>query len=135
MDILLVDDNDDFRSVVAQLLERAGHVVRTANSVQEALHCLQEAAVDLLITDIIMPMEDGLALMKKAQQQFPDLAIIAISGASAHSTLYLKIAGHLGAAATLLKPFSEDELLVAIARIELSRATNTRSEKSARDPS
>jgi two-component system nitrogen regulation response regulator GlnG len=123
MHIILVDDNDEFCTVTAQLLSRAGHIVRATGTARDAVRLLREALADLLITDIIMPTEDGLALITKVQQQFPGVAIIGISGTSSHSTLYLKIASKLGAAVTLLKPFSVDELLVAIARIQRDRAT------------
>jgi len=122
MQIVLVDDNEEFRSVMAQLLSRAGHRVRVADSAKSALRLLREAPAGLLITDIIMPDEDGLELIIKLRAEFPNLALIAISGAGLHAVLYLRIAGKLGAAATFQKPFSTDELLVAIARIELERS-------------
>ena len=128
MRIILVDDNNEFRTITAQLLSRAGHVVRPASSAQDAVRLLSEAPADLIVTDIIMPEEDGLELMMRVRRQFPTVAIIAISGSSPHSGLYLKIASKLGAVAALPKPFSVDELLIAIARIELGRATGGRAE-------
>jgi CheY-like chemotaxis protein len=118
MHIILVDDNDEFRTVTTELLSRAGHSVRSVTDGQAVRRLLREAPADLLITDIIMPGEDGLSLVTSVRHDYPAVAIIGISGTSSNSTLYLRIAAKLGAAATLLKPFSADELLTAIARIE-----------------
>jgi DNA-binding NtrC family response regulator len=129
MEIVLVDDNDEFRHLLGQVLTRAGHSVRTAANAPDARHLMAQGPVDLLIADIIMPNEDGLMLMTSVRRQYPDTSILGISGASVHSPLYLNIASKLGATATLLKPFSPDELMLAVARIEFDRATRTRAEK------
>jgi CheY-like chemotaxis protein len=121
MHIILVDDNDEFRTVTSEFLSRSGHVVRTATTGNDALQALRKTPADLLITDIIMPTDDGLALVKRVRKEFPGVAVIGISGTSSNSMLYLKIAGQLGASVTLLKPFSADELLIAIEQVELSR--------------
>jgi DNA-binding NtrC family response regulator len=118
MDVLLVDDNDEFRNVTAELLVRAGHTVRTSGNGREALRHLRQAPADLVISDIVMPHQDGLELMMKMRTEFPHIAMIAISGDTPYSGLYLRIAAKLGAVATLLKPFSTDELLGAIVRLQ-----------------
>ena len=87
MEIILVDDNEEFRSVMAQLLSRAGHRVRGADSARTGLGLLRERPAGLLITDIIMPDEDGLELIIKVRAQFPEVAVIAISGAGADASL------------------------------------------------
>ena len=119
MHVLLVDDNDQFRTATAELLMRAGHTVRTAGSGVDAMRCLREAPADLVITAIVMPGQDGFELMMKVRQEFPHVGLMAVSGDGSLSELYLKIATKLGAVATLLKPFAVEELLIAIARIEL----------------
>src|SRR4051812_11040650 len=110
MHILLIDDNDELRTVVSTLLRDAGHEVRTGRDGEEAQELLRAGRVDLLITDIVMPEEDGLGLIIIVRREYPGLPVIAISGSGAHSALYLKLAGMLGATATLAKPFSFAEL-------------------------
>jgi CheY-like chemotaxis protein len=128
MRILLVEDHDEFRTAIELLLLGAGHEVRAASTAADALRHLREAPAELLLTDIILPGEDGVQLIMKVRQEFPDIGIIAMSGSGSHSPLYLKIAKQLGAGVTLLKPFSMDELSVAIARMELNRASDPSSQ-------
>jgi CheY-like chemotaxis protein len=121
MHLLLIDDNDDLITGTAELLRRAGHAVRSGRNGQEAVRLLEDQAADLLITDILMPEQDGLGLILKVRCQFPSLPIIAMSGAGAPNELYLAIAAKLGAVATLTKPFSRAQLLNAIARVSPER--------------
>src|SRR4051812_13990832 len=99
MRILIVDDNDAYLYVLTELLRRAGHTVTSRTSSRNALAYLREASVDVVVTDIVMPEEDGLELTMQVRKEFPDIPLIVISGSSAHSGLYLKMAMKLGAAA------------------------------------
>jgi CheY-like chemotaxis protein len=123
MHAILVDDNDHFRTVTAALLERAGHTVHMTSNVRDALRYLRESPTDVIITDILMPGQDGLELIMKVRQAHPNIPVIAVTGDCVRSDLYLGMATKLGAAATLLKPFSVDELLIVLAGIELARCS------------
>jgi DNA-binding response OmpR family regulator len=116
--ILLVDDNDDFREQSSQLLRLAGYMVTTAVNGNEALRLVQDDVFDLVITDLIMPEKEGIETIVKMRKQIPTLKIIAISGGGLIAPEnYLVLARKLGAAQTLAKPFSGEELLGAVASV------------------
>jgi two-component system, cell cycle response regulator CpdR len=78
--ILLVDDEPEFRDVMATILARAGHKVLAAADGYEGVRVLSEHWVDLLITDVRMPGVDGLQLARQAKVMRPNIRIIYISG-------------------------------------------------------
>jgi CheY-like chemotaxis protein len=121
MHILLIDDNAEFRAALSKLLREAGHSVRTGSDGAEAQLLLRSGPADLLITDIVMPEEDGLGLLLVVRREYPGLPVIAISDSGLRSDLYLDLASKLGAVATLTKPFSATELTSAIARVTAGR--------------
>lgn len=110
--ILLLDDSRSVLEVASSFLSQSGHRVITCRSGKDAIERLD--SVDLLITDIYMPDEDGLEVIGKVRKLRPDLPILAMSGAAGERNL-LQVARHLGARITLHKPFSKDELLAAVA--------------------
>jgi CheY-like chemotaxis protein len=78
--ILVVDDDDAVRLLLRTVLERRGHSVVEAANGEEGLRCYQAAPTDLVITDIQMPVMDGLQMIKELRSAFPAVKIIAISG-------------------------------------------------------
>jgi CheY-like chemotaxis protein len=113
--ILLVDDDDQFRDMVRALLERQGHMVDIARNGNEALARYRELRADLVITDVIMPDMEGLETIRELRRISVDVKIIAMSGGGRKSTsMYLKHANEMGAAAILAKPFSNQQLAEAI---------------------
>jgi len=111
--ILLVDDDSLFREVVVRHLEQAGHQVMDVDSVDGALGCLRDALPDLLITDIHMPVRDGLELMREVRKDYPGVRIVAMSGGLAAATDPDARARELGADGFLAKPFSRRQLFEA----------------------
>jgi CheY-like chemotaxis protein len=82
--ILLAEDDDSVRSFVARALQHRGHSVEEAEDGLEALELLDVGAhYDLLITDIVMPGLDGIALALKVARDVPDLPVLLITGYSA----------------------------------------------------
>jgi CheY-like chemotaxis protein len=69
--VLVVDDDDDSREMLEQLLVGAGASLRTASSAQTALQALDEEVPDILVSDIGMPGEDGLSLIKRIRLRTP----------------------------------------------------------------
>ncbi|MBI5773964.1 MAG: response regulator [Verrucomicrobia bacterium] len=113
--ILLADDDDALANVIHKILTRAKHQVFRARNGAEALQLYDTHAVDLVLTDLIMPDMDGLELIQKLRHAAPALKIIAMSGGGRNTPgSYLPVAQHLGAACTLAKPFSGADLLAAI---------------------
>src|SRR3546814_2888207 len=80
--LLLVEDEDAVRAFSARALRNKGYNVLEANSGETALEILasQEAPIDLLVTDVVMPRLDGPSLVREVRQTRPDLKVIFISG-------------------------------------------------------
>ena len=113
--ILVIDDNDDFRSLLKAALEGDGHQVETAPNGQNAADVLLARPADVVVTDIFMPGKEGIETISELQKQFPRMHIVAMSGRpSATDFDPLSIAEQLGAAKTLKKPFPIEELLQAV---------------------
>jgi len=113
--ILLVDDDDLSRSTVHQMLERAGHSVASTESGAEALRMFRTQAVNLVVTDLIMPDTDGLELIQELRKLDPQVRILAISGGGrVNANEYLTVARKFGANGILAKPFSNLELREAV---------------------
>lgn len=113
--ILLVDDEAEFRTAIASILEGAGHVVVQAADGAAALATLKSRSFDLLITDVVMPDRDGLDLIRSLPAEGRP-KVLAISGGSTMlpAAYTLRASGALGADATLNKPFRASELLAQI---------------------
>ncbi len=115
LDILVIDDDRSFVSVIVMTLERAGYRVSGWTDAKQGLAMAISEAPGVVITDIFLPEIDGLEIIRALKQANPATKIIAISGGGMKGRLdYLNIAGHLGADFVLRKPFSRDELLDAI---------------------
>ena len=111
--ILVVDDNADLLDLLQKVINRAGHTVCTAGDGQQALVLAEGQEFDLVITDLIMPDVEGVEMIMRFKKQHPRTRIIAMSGGGARVSArsYLGIAQGLGVVRTLVKPFSNDELL------------------------
>ena len=110
--ILFVDDDPEIVDVAKQILSRAGFQVLSSQNGKQALAVFDRQPVDLVITDLVMPELDGLELIKELRRRSPALPIVAISGD--FGGRFLRVAMHLGAQGSLLKPFSREELLQAV---------------------
>jgi DNA-binding response OmpR family regulator len=112
---LLVDDDESFRPMIADALERFGFDVVSAVNGREALARFHQRRPDLVLTDLIMPDKEGLETIRELQHLAPDMPVIAMSGGGRTNPHgYLQMASQLGASQVLAKPFSFQELLDAI---------------------
>jgi DNA-binding NtrC family response regulator len=112
--VLLVDDDSNFRRVVEYQLQEDGYRVLTAPSVAAALERVEvEAeAVDVVLTDVKMPVSDGMELLARMKARRPDLPVIVLT---AHGTIGSAVdAMKRGAFDYLTKPFTREELRLAI---------------------
>ncbi len=113
--ILLVEDDDQLRKIVKQMLEDAGHEIVEAPNGKIAITQYREKPADLIITDLIMPEKEGLELIMELKRDFPEVKIIAVSGGGRRRPEeYLVAAKHLGVQRTLAKPFTQEEILKAV---------------------
>ncbi len=115
--ILIIDDDDTLRGIIAKSLTHAGHTVSQANNGRKGVALYRSAPTDLVITDLVMPEQEGMETIKILHQSFPTLPIIAMSGGLDGSPLYLDLTRRLGAMITLTKPFTLQQLKVAIDEI------------------
>ncbi len=113
--ILVVEDDEQMRSMIRQMLESAGYSVMEAPDGKVALWLFKEMSADLIIIDIIMPEKEGLETIMEFRRDFPDVKIISISGGGlGDPEQYLSMAKKMGADHTLAKPFEKDELLKVV---------------------
>lgn len=78
--ILITEDEDSLRSFVARALRLDGHETQEAADGAEGLQLLEEGQYDLLLSDIRMPVMDGIELAHRAADQFPNLRILLMTG-------------------------------------------------------
>jgi DNA-binding response OmpR family regulator len=120
--ILVIEDDSSFRSVLLQMLEKAGYEVETAEDGNHALEISERFRPDLVLTDIVMPDKEGLETIQELLDRNPGLSIVAMSGGGKYGPdSYLPLARRLGAKACLQKPFMRNELLTTIECILGSR--------------
>src|SRR5271168_4625037 len=117
-DILVIEDDPIMREALSDWLRAAGHGVRSAVDGAAGLAAIKSSVPALVVTDIHMPGIGGAAIISEVKRDYPQVAVIAISGMfnSGHS---LNAAGAvaLGAARALAKPFKRAELLRAVAEL------------------
>jgi two-component system cell cycle response regulator CpdR len=119
--VLIADDEDSMRSLVARAIGMDGHTIVTAQDGAEALEILirEAGAFDLLLTDIQMPVMDGIALALTAARDFPDLTILLMTGFADQR----ERASGLNAIVydVVTKPFSVADIRTAVADALASR--------------
>jgi two-component system, cell cycle response regulator CpdR len=119
--VLIADDEDSMRLLVARAIAMDGHDTVTAQDGAEALEILsrEDGAFDLLLTDIQMPVMDGIALALSAARDFPDLIILLMTGFADQR----ERASNLSAIAydVITKPFSVADIRTAVADALASR--------------
>lgn len=119
--VLVADDDAAIRTVVSHALERAGFEVRTTGNATTLWHWISDGQGDVVITDVVMPDENGLDLIPRIRKIRPELRVIVMS---AQSTLLTAIkATERGAFEYLPKPFDLNELIAVVRRaLEAPRA-------------
>ena len=114
--ILVVDDEDQLRQLIREILEQAGYHVTEARDGKEALLQYRLAPTDVVIMDILMPEQDGLETTATLRREFPNVKVIAITGSSEMIGIlnFLDVAKMLGAHRALQKPFEMKALLETV---------------------
>jgi DNA-binding NtrC family response regulator len=112
--ILVVDDDDDLREVIARRFQRRGHDVENTGSPTDALQRVGATHFDVAILDIAMPEMDGVALLERMRQVDPDTQVIMLTGDGTLETAIRAV--KLGAFNYLTKPCKLAELEVQVQR-------------------
>jgi EAL domain-containing protein (putative c-di-GMP-specific phosphodiesterase class I) len=112
--VLLVDDDVRVLAIFTRMLEREGHQVQTVNSGEAASAALGQKAFDVVVTDIGMPGQDGIALLRAIHDQDAELPVVVMTGMPALETAIAAV--EHGAIQYLLKPPGPGTLEAAVAR-------------------
>jgi putative nucleotidyltransferase with HDIG domain len=113
--VLVVDDDEAVRSVVAAQLDRSGFDVSTAGGAEEAIAVLhQDAGIEVMMSDVMMPDIDGLALLDRVSIEFPLLPVVVFT--AVHDVKIASSAFRRGAVDYLLKPFERGQLIQVVTR-------------------
>src|SRR5688572_234064 len=78
--ILVIDDDEQVRALLYEILDRAGFKVVEATNGVEGLKLYRAQPADLVITDLIMPEKEGVETILELRREFPDVRVVAISG-------------------------------------------------------
>lgn len=110
--VLVVDDEQTVQQLLVRLLVAAGYDVRTANNGEEALRTLERETVNLIVTDLVMPKADGMALLQSLRERAIDVPVVMITGApTTESAMH---AVRYRADAYLTKPVDPSALIAAV---------------------
>jgi CheY-like chemotaxis protein len=116
--VLVVDDDEHFRSLARSILEPGGFEVLESEDFEQCLSALARHAVDAVVLDMVMPGCDGIEAVGELKKRFPKIRIVAVSGAE-QSDLYLSVSARLGADASLEK--ARISALCALLQVVLDR--------------
>ena len=113
--VLVIDDDAIVRHSLEVLLETYGFQVALARNGAQGLAAFRRIEPDLVLTDIVMPVQDGIETILTMRRERPDARIIAMSGRGAvGNTDYVDIATRLGADAAMPKPLETGKLIAAV---------------------
>ena len=112
--ILIVDDEATIRDILSRRLTQWGHEVMTAEGAEAALAAMQKSPAEIVFSDVIMPLFDGVWLAKEIRQRWPATVIVAVSGAQEMETV-VKMRQH-GAIDYVTKPIGREMLHQALER-------------------
>ncbi|HUJ28459.1 MAG TPA: sigma-54 dependent transcriptional regulator [Myxococcales bacterium] len=122
--VLVVDDEQSLRKVLAATLQREGYEVEVASDGEEALAALDRDGADVVVTDLVMPKMDGLSLLRKVVVSHPDVPVIVVT---AHGKVDSAVeAMKAGAFDFVTKPFENAELKAIIAKAARQSDLNAR---------
>ena len=110
--ILIVDDEEQIRTLLARLLGAHGYDCVTAESAAAGRRTLEEAPVALVLSDVNMPGESGLDFTREVLRSYPDTAVVMVTGMD--DRRYAEAAIEVGAYGYVLKPFKPNELIINV---------------------
>jgi two-component system, NtrC family, response regulator AtoC len=113
--VLVVDDEAEIRSLLSELLTDEGYTVRTASTAADALAEVAKDLPELVMMDVQLPDQDGIAVLKQLKREHPDLEVIVMTAFGGSSTA-IKAMEH-GAYDYVTKPFEIDDLLASLKRV------------------
>jgi DNA-binding NtrC family response regulator len=113
--ILVIDDDQEIRSLLRDILEPEGFEVADAPNGRVGIKLFKQHSYDLVITDMLMPEQEGIETIAELQEKSPSIRIVAMSGGGSRGNLNVLVdAKRFGAAVTISKPFGPTEILDAV---------------------
>ncbi len=113
--ILVVDDEESIREIISSMLSAAGYKTAQASSGMEALAVLNShGEFELMLSDLMMAELDGIALLERSKEKYPDMPVIMVT--AVHDISVALAAIRNGAYDYLLKPFEREQLLAMVRR-------------------
>jgi len=113
--VLVVDDDQDIRQMLCQVMMSQGYTVIEADDGENAVQMVETHHPDLVITDIVMPRKEGLELISELKAFNPEMKVIAFSGGGkASPENYLAFAKGMGADAVFTKPVPIAQLQIKV---------------------
>ncbi|MFP4086920.1 MAG: HD domain-containing phosphohydrolase [Desulfobacteraceae bacterium] len=110
--ILVVDDEESIRRTITRMLSRQGHTCTLSSDAAEARKCLESQVFELVLCDVNMPGESGIDLARHIQSQYPDTAVIMVTGMDDPQVADGAITA--GAYGYLIKPLDANEVIINI---------------------
>lgn len=117
--ILLVEDDDDNRELMAEVLTASGHEVHSASTGQDGLKTLSEHPIDVVVTDVGMPGMGGLEMAKAAKAIAPNVPVVIVTGWAEREDITLARGRDVDA--VLIKPVDPDALTQAVSDVAQGR--------------
>jgi CheY-like chemotaxis protein len=117
--VLVIDDDPTVRSLISGLLEAQSHTVSLAADGHAGVALFDQGGIDLVITDLVMPVQEGIATIGAIRRLNSTVPVLAISGSTTRGRYgdYLNAAELLGATATLTKPLDPESLMETVERL------------------
>lgn len=118
VDILVIDDDPDLRRTMRKILERGGYAVREAENGLTGLKMVEADPPALVVTDLLMPEKEGIETIVELRERFPEIGVVAVSGAGGVGMDGPLLDAELfGAHATLSKPFDVESFMETVSRV------------------
>jgi CheY-like chemotaxis protein len=116
--ILVIDDEELTLTLLKSLLEGEGYEVIEARDGESGLNLFRENSADLVITDMVMPVKDGLKTILELREIDANVPVVAISGGGTIAKeRYLAVAGYLENVKALAKPFTKKEIVDVVKEV------------------
>ncbi|MCI0596507.1 MAG: response regulator [candidate division Zixibacteria bacterium] len=126
--ILVVDDEEMLRNLLARILEREGYAVSTASGGKQALAFLEKSNFQIMISDVKMPEMTGFELLKEVKGKYPRLAVVMMTAFGDENTVEQALG--LGADGYVAKPFKSHNLTSEVQRARQKAASQPAPKKS-----